>query len=960
MRIVIDLQSCQSGSSLGGIGRYSLELAKAMVTNASTDEFIVVLNNRNDASIHKIRAEFKNILPQNDIRIFDIPTGCSFFHKDPATIAAAQAIRETFIANLNPDAVHLTSHFEGLGDEVVTSIPHSGPPVAVTLYDLIPFVQQKTYLTDKVAKEHYFNKFWQLQHAGALLAISQYSADEARQHLPHPPALIVNIRGGVDEKFKILPADAPGVAAALERHGTGKKFLLYTASFDQRKNHERLVKAFASVPSEVRNNYKLVMAGNGWPGIYAQLKRVGSSLGLPHDNIVFTGRVTDDDLVALYNRCALFVFPPLWEGLGLPPLEAMACGAPAIGSSTTSVPEVIGWSEAMFDPNDVKDIARHIERALTDQDYRRDLLTHAASHHPKFTWQASAQTALSAIKQMHVNGGAVRPSIITKQPVDDKGWQSVIEATRGFQPASTERLHEFAYCLASNELESGHTLPGMTPPKIGWISSWGTRCGIASYSKNLVDHLTGDVRIFASHAPDAPEHEENVDRCWVAGGTDDLAQLRRCLSEHDLTDIVIQFNYGFFNFFNLARLVQEQVQIGRRIYFTLHSTVDPRPDIIRFRLADLSPAFAASSAIFVHSENDVSRLAAIGFSSNVVVVPQGVRLIDAPLLPRNDTRQTRIASYGFFLPGKGLLELIEAIAHLRGCGREIELKMVNADYGDASGVSVRHIADAKQRIGDLGLNDHVTMETGYLTDEASIAHLRTADLIVYPYQQTGESSSAAVRMGLASGRPVAVTPIAIFDDVRSATHTMPGTTPTEIAAGIDIALGLQSTHAPQAAKINACATAWCASNDVRHVASYFQRIIVQKGASQSWEVFANPDLASLPRGNATLRDGVITSSAAPAVLVHGPYLTLPAGLYRVVVDGTATSKSAKPAGLLKLTAACGNIVLSSIDIPTCEGRLADVVFSCSQTMTDFEISLLANENAAVSLNGYRLLRRRFR
>jgi hypothetical protein len=107
-----------------------------------------------------------------------------------------------------------------------------------------------------------------------------------------------------------------------------------------------------------------------------------------------------------------------------------------------------------------------------------------------------------------------------------------------------------------------------------------------------------------------------------------------------------------------------------------------------------------------------------------------------------------------------------------------------------------------------------------------------------------------------------------------------------------------------------------------------------------------------------LQDGVVKSNAAPAVLVHGPYLTLPAGIYRVVVDGSATSKSAKPAGILKLTAACGSVVLSSTEIPASKGRLADVVFGCFGINSDFEVSLLVNENSAMSLSGYKILRRR--
>lgn len=961
MRIVIDLQSCQSGSSLGGIGRYSLELAKAMVTGAPGDEFIIVLNNRNEAGASQIRQEFRNLLPQTAIRLFDIPAGCSYLHGDPLAVAAAGAMRESFIESLAPDAVHLTSHFEGLGDEVVTSIPKSGPPVAVTLYDLIPYVQQKTYLTGKTAKDHYLAKFNQLQNAAAFLAISQFSASEGRQHVKNAPQLIVNIRGGVDEKFQRV-ADPANLDEVLARLGTGQKFLLYTASFDQRKNHERLVKAFAAVPAAIRRGTRLVMVGNGWPGIYADLKRTGASLGVPESDIVFTGRIADADLVALYNRAFLFVFPPLWEGLGLPPLEAMACGAPAIGSNTTSIPEVIGWKAAMFDPTDIAAISRLITKALTDAAYLQDLKDHAARHHPKFTWEASAALALGAIRQMvrqtcnpvRLNGTS-RPAL----QAGHDGPGHLAAAIAAFPAPSKERLAEFAYCLAANELEANHTLPGVPASKQGWITSWATRCGIASYSKNLIDHLTGEVHVFAPHAAGASA--ANVSRCWEAGGNDDLSALRKRLNETQLTDVVIQFNYGFFNFHHLSNLIMEQVQKGRRVYITLHSTIDPPADIIKFRLAGLASALTAASAVFVHSENDVGRLASLGITGNVVQIAQGVRLFDAPGPARQAaTRRTRIASYGFFLPGKGLLELIEAFAILRKTRPDAELYMVNANYGDAGGVSAGCIAEAKRRVRDLGLERDVTMVTGYLDDADSIAHLRSASLIVYPYQRTGESSSAAVRMGLASGRPVAVTPLPIFDDVRHATHTLPATSPDQMAAGILAALGLQAAKAPQAARINAAAAAWCASNDVRHVARYFERIVAHRSATQAWEVFAEPDLASLPRGNANFEGGRIVSAGAPALVMHGPYIDLPAGLYRVVVNGTANGPADAPAGSLKLTAQCGNVELAAATIPSGEGTLTDTIFALPNPVSEFEVTPQVEAHCELAISGYQILRRRFR
>src|SRR5262249_1673490 len=112
-----------------------------MVRRAPQDEFIVVLNDRYPAAVRDIFVEFRHILSPNNIRVFEIPSGCAYFNNDDRIAYAAELIREKFIHDLNPDFVHLTSLVEGLGDDVVTSIGkiETRVPTAVTIYDLIPY-----------------------------------------------------------------------------------------------------------------------------------------------------------------------------------------------------------------------------------------------------------------------------------------------------------------------------------------------------------------------------------------------------------------------------------------------------------------------------------------------------------------------------------------------------------------------------------------------------------------------------------------------------------------------------------------------------------------------------------------------------------------------------------------------------------------------------------------------------
>ncbi|WP_268621843.1 glycosyltransferase, partial [Escherichia coli] len=146
--------------------------------------------------------------------------------------------------------------------------------------------------------------------------------------------------------------------------------------------------------------YPLVLAYKVQPEQLERILRLAESYGLSRSQLIFTGFLTDDDLIALYNLCKLFVFPSLHEGFGLPPLEAMRCGAATLGSNITSLPEVIGWEDAMFNPHDVQDIRRVMEKALTDEAFYHELKAHALAQSAKFSWANTAHLAIEGFTRL--------------------------------------------------------------------------------------------------------------------------------------------------------------------------------------------------------------------------------------------------------------------------------------------------------------------------------------------------------------------------------------------------------------------------------------------------------------------------------------------------------------------------------------------------------------------------------
>jgi glycosyltransferase involved in cell wall biosynthesis len=182
VRIVLDLQGAQSGNRFRGIGRYSLALAQAIAREACQHEVWLALNGRFPDSIEPLRAAFAELLPPDRIRVFDLPGPAAEF--DPANTwrkQAAELVREKFLADLNPDIVHLSTLFEGFGDDVATSVGRLSSliPTAATLYDLIPMLYSDIYLSDPMIKRSYLRRIQSLKRADLLLAISESSRREA-------------------------------------------------------------------------------------------------------------------------------------------------------------------------------------------------------------------------------------------------------------------------------------------------------------------------------------------------------------------------------------------------------------------------------------------------------------------------------------------------------------------------------------------------------------------------------------------------------------------------------------------------------------------------------------------------------------------------------------------------------------------------------------------------------------
>lgn len=401
MRIVIDMQGAQTESRFRGIGRYSLSLAQAIARNRGEHEVILALSGLFPQTIEPIRKAFAGILPQQNIRVWHGvgPTR----ECDPANAARrrlAEQTREAAIFCMQPDVVLLTSLFEGLGDDAVTSIGlfDNKTPVATILYDLIPLISpDEHFRSSEIHMAYYQGKIESIKRSNVLLAISESSRNEALDSLNFSQERVVNISAGCDPRFKPAPLSPEDKDILFKKFGIERPFVMYTGGADERKNLHRLIEAFALLPGKTRAVHQLVMVGKMPDTRIADYRGCAEKFGLSKDELVFTGFVSDAELMQLYTACRLFVFPSLHEGFGLPPLEAMACGVPVIASCLTSLPEVIGREDVLFDPYSAEAMKAKMALVLADDGFRADLVRYGYERIKVFSWDQSARRAIDAL-----------------------------------------------------------------------------------------------------------------------------------------------------------------------------------------------------------------------------------------------------------------------------------------------------------------------------------------------------------------------------------------------------------------------------------------------------------------------------------------------------------------------------------------------------------------------------------
>ena len=406
MKIVVDLQGAQNESRHRGIGRYALAFVKALIRNKGTHEIVVLLSDLFPESLAYAQDALGEQRAQCTIKIWsgigptDLRKPENHWRKD-----VSELLREAFIANLQPDVLIISSLLDSPGDNTIVSVSKLAPVYTVAmLYDLIPLLYKSEYLVDPTTQDWYYERLWQFKKADFWFAISESSRNDGIAQLGLPAPQVHNISAALGEDIVAVELTAEQAAVLKQKFAITRPFLLYSGAFDPRKNIDRLVMAYASLPLDLRRSHQLVLAGGLNAPQLVHVNQLIARAGLDASQVIVTQRITDHELCALYGLCKAHILPTYCEGFGFTALEAMACGAPAIGSNYSSVPEVIGLPEALFDPFSVESIASKITQVLSDEAYRATLVAHGRQQVQTFSWDHTARKALEALVRLEHNG----------------------------------------------------------------------------------------------------------------------------------------------------------------------------------------------------------------------------------------------------------------------------------------------------------------------------------------------------------------------------------------------------------------------------------------------------------------------------------------------------------------------------------------------------------------------------
>jgi glycosyltransferase involved in cell wall biosynthesis len=364
MRIAFDATAIPR--LMAGAAVYTYELARALAAVDSENEYVIFARGSHFDDLPAVRAGLRVLKVRAPSR--------------PLRLLWEQTVLPWRLRRLRIDVLHSPHH--------TTPLAPCGCRRVVTFHDLTFFLLPERY---PPTRRLYFQLMTRLSArvADAIIVPSEAVRGDVMRILPAsggPPERVFVIPEAAGPAFR--PQDAVAIEAVRRRYGLEGPFLLSVGSLEPGKNRERLLQAFARLRARGLKHSLVVAGQRAWH--YEGEAPLARRLGLA-DSVRFLGHVPQADLPALYSAADIFVFPSLYEGFGLPALEAMACGTPVVASNVSALPEVVGDAALRVSPLDVEALAGAMERLLRDDRLRSDLRERGLERAAQFSWEKAAR-----------------------------------------------------------------------------------------------------------------------------------------------------------------------------------------------------------------------------------------------------------------------------------------------------------------------------------------------------------------------------------------------------------------------------------------------------------------------------------------------------------------------------------------------------------------------------------------
>ena len=581
---------------------------------------------------------------------------------------------------------------------------------------------------------------------------------------------------------------------------------LHVSSALPRKGIDVLLDAWQRLAarSDWSANLVLKTQRNEHNRVSEELSRRGM-VALSHAPVLEIQDDLDEEVMSgLYAVVDAIVQPSRCEGLGLPMAEAILAGKPVIATA---------WSaHAEFcTPETSWPVAWRYQQART---HLSGFLSAWAE--PDVDDLVAKMLDVRAASSEEVRNRTQRGKSILKEFYT---WDTVAEKTEF--ALSTVRCDEFrARCLE--------------PISLALVSTWNVRCGIADYASKQVSAFSPSQLWIVADARDDRLYEDDgrVRRVWRIGHSGNVDPILRATEGAEA--VCLHFTFGLIDLSELASLISACTARGQAVVVVLHATEDRRNEAGIVTLRAIVRELALADLILVHTLADLERLRNMGLVDNVALFPHGVPVADPTRAPSEEIRRFRqrhdllVAGFGYLLPHKGFVELLQVLPEIRdlahrgglGC---LGLLLLTARYPTEA--SATTLAECRRVIRSLGLEQHVLLISDHTPEQDALAALSAADLLVYPYQYSQESSSAAVRFGLASGSPVAVTNIPIFADLGETVFRLSASSGRALAASLIEVLHCVTADNDSARQQATVRQAWVEEHRWDRVAERFHDVV---------------------------------------------------------------------------------------------------------------------------------------